>query len=212
MLKQNKKTIIWSTVLIFLPMLAGLCLWSVLPAQLPVHWNFEGIADGYSSKAFAVFGINSILLICHLIIVLLTAADPKKQNIQGKMLTFTYWLMPVFGVLLNSALYAVALGVQLNMTEFIMASVGVLFVFWGNWMPKIQPNYTMGIKLPWTLDNDENWRKTHRMAGPVWIAGGVLTIIAPFLGKYGLAFYLVVLVFMVLIPVIYSFCLYRKTN
>ena len=211
-MKQNKKTIIWSSVLIFLPMLAGLCLWRELPAQLPIHWNFEGIADDYSSKAFAVFGINSILLICHLVIVLVTAADPKKQNIQGKMLTFTYWLMPVIGVLLNSALYAVALGVQLNMTEFMMASVGVLFVFWGNWMPKIQPNYTMGIKLPWTLDNEENWRKTHRMAGPVWIAGGVLTMIAPFLGKCGLAFYLIVLVFMVLIPVIYSFCLYRKTN
>ena len=212
MLKQNKKTMIWSTALLFLPMLAGLCLWSVLPARLPIHWNFEGIADSYSSKAFAVFGLNSILLICHLIIVLLTAADPKKQNIQGKMLTFTYWLMPVFGILQSSALYAVALGVQLNMTEFIMAAVGVLFVFLGNWMPKMQPNYTMGFKLPWTLDNEENWRKTHRMAGPVWIAGGVLTIIAPFLGKFGFVFYLTILVFMVLIPVIYSFSLYRKNN
>ena len=121
MLKENKKKIIWSTLLMLVPMLLGLCLWSFLPEKIPTHWNFAGEIDGWSSKAFAVFGIGGILLACHLICVIAMAMDPKHKNIRGKALTFVYWLTPVLGLAISGGMYATALGVPVPMSTWIMA-------------------------------------------------------------------------------------------
>ena len=81
-----------------------------------------------------------------------------------------------------------------------MFGIGVLFMIIGNYLPKCKQNYTMGIKLPWTLDDEENWNRTHRFAGFLWVAGGVVIAINAFLKWEWL--FLVVVFAMVLIPTI----------
>lgn len=212
MLKKNKMQIIASSAVILLLMLAGLGLWGRLPEQVPTHWNMAGEVDGWSSRAFAVFGLPGILLAAHLVCVLATAMDPKGGNISGKILTLVYWICPVVLVVTMGAVYAAALGAELSVSVWVMVLTGVLFILLGNWLPKCQPNYTVGIKLPWTLHSEDNWRRTHRMAGPVWVAGGLLIMVCPFLGKAGVPLLVAVLVLLAVIPAVYSWRLYEKTK
>lgn len=212
MMKQNKKQIFASSFVVLLPMLVGLCLWQYLPEQIPTHWNFSGEIDGWSSKGFGVFGLTGIILVAHLICILATAADPKHNNVSGKMLTLVYWICPVVSVFASAVSFATAFGAEIRMDVYPIVLVGVLFVVMGNWLPKCKPNYTVGIKLPWTIHSEDNWMRTHRMAGPVWIAGGFITLISSFLGKYGWIILTFVTVLLVAIPTVYSFLLYRRTE
>ena len=68
----------------------------------------------------------------------------------------------------------------------------------------------MGIKLPWTLASEENWNRTHRLAGHLWVACGILMALLTLL-KIG-SFWLtpVIIAVMVLVPTIYSYSLYKK--
>ena len=212
MLKQNKNKIILSTLVLLIPVLVGLCLWNKLPDQIPTHWNFAGEIDGWSSKAFAIFGLSGILLAAHLLCVIGTSMDPKHQNIQGKMLNLVYWICPVLSVIVMTVMYSVAMGASISMNSMVFSLIGLLFVIMGNWLPKCQPNYTVGIRLPWTLYSEDNWRRTHRMAGPLWIIGGCFIIMGAFLGNAGAAILIAVLLVLILVPVLYSYLLYRKSQ
>ena len=208
MIKKNKVTLIVTTLVILIPILAGLLLWNKLPEQVPTHWGIDGEVDGWSSKAFAVFGLPGILLAVHWLCVFASCADPKSANYHPAMFTLALWICPALGLLLGSMMYAVALGYSLNVEIIMPLIVGVMFLVVGNLLPKCRQTYTMGIKLPWTLHNEENWNKTHRFGGKVWVAGGVFTMATAFIGNFWLL--LGVLVVISLAPTIYSYCLYRK--
>ena len=85
---------------------------------------------------------------------------------------------------------------------------GLLFTVIGNYLPKCKQNYTIGIKIPWTLDSEENWNKTHRFAGIFWVVGGLATLV---LGLFGGAWaYIPIMLAMGIAPIVYSFLLFRK--
>ena len=104
---------------------------------------------------------------------------------------------------------ASALGVDLKVQIYAPMFCGVLFIIVGNYLPKVSQSYTVGIKLPWTLDDEENWNKTHRFAGFLWVICGILMIISAFL-KIRMVNTLVFLAVMVLAPTVYSFMIYVK--
>ena len=104
--------------------------------------------------------------------------------------------------------FATALGHKVDVEIIMPLFMGALFVIIGNYMPKCKQSYTMGIKLPWTLNDEENWNKTHRMAGFLWVIGGVIIMASAFLGSFWLFF--VVLIPMVVVPFVYSYTLYKK--
>ena len=156
----------------------------------------------------AVFLMPLILVAFHWICVLGTSLDPKKQNINDKMLTLVLWIIPVISLLCNSMVYATALGHKVSVEIIMPLFMGALFVIIGNYMPKCKQSYTLGIKLPWTLNDEENWNKTHRMAGFLWVIGGVIIMATAFLGIFWLFF--VILIPMVIIPTVYSYLLYKK--
>lgn len=210
MIKENKKQIIASIIVILLPMIVGLCLWQHIPYQMPTHWNSAGEIDKYSSKEFAVFGLTVILLVAHLLIVVGTAMDPKGKNVKGKMLSMIYWICPMISVVVYALMYAVGFGVEISVEVWIKVFVGIILAVMGNWLPKCQPNYTIGIRIPWTLNSEFNWKRTHRMAGPIWVVGGFITIISGFLGQVGTMIFVVVIILLVVSPMIYSYVLYKK--
>ena len=80
----------------------------------------------------------------------------------------------------------------------------------GNYLPKCRQNYTVGIKLPWTLNDINNWNKTHRMAGVLWIICGILFAISAFLGRVGEVSIIILIIVMVCVPTAYSFLLYKN--
>ena len=208
MIKKNLKTLLITSAIILLPVLAGVILWDQLPERIPTHWNAAGEVDGWSSKPFAVFGLSGILLAVQWLCTLATGTDPKKENHPEKVLQLVLWIIPVLSVLMYAATYAVALGHDVRMEMIMPVFIGVLFVIIGNYLPKCKQNYTIGIKIPWTLNSEENWNKTHRFAGRIWVFGGFLIALTGFLGGFWI--FLIVSLFMVFTPCIYSYLLHRK--
>ena len=210
MIKQNWKTLIVTSLIILLPIVAGLLLWDQLPDKVPMHWGPSGEVDGWGSKPFFVFGLPAIMLAFQWLCVLATDADAKKKNHSTKMVALVLWIIPVIEIMLAIITYMTALGYGVRVEIVIPAFMGLMLTVLGNYMPKCKQNYTIGIKLPWTLDNEENWNKTHRLAGWLWTIGGLLIAATSLTGIFWIP--LVVFVPMTLIPVFYSYILFRKNS
>ena len=208
MIKKNKGLLILTSIVLLVPIAVGLLLWNQLPEQIPSHWDINGNVDGWSSKASAVFAMPALLLAFHWLCVFASTADPKHKNYSPKMLKFVLWICPVIGLVINTLIYTTALGYPLRVEIIMPLLVGLMFLIVGNLLPKCPQTYTMGIKLPWTLANEENWNKTHRFAGKLWVLGGVVTMATAFFGNFWIL--LGVLVVMVLVPTVYSYLLYRR--
>lgn len=213
MIKKNLKVLIITSLVILLPILAGVILWSQLPDMLPVHWNVAGAVDGWSSKPFAVFGMPAIMLGFHWICVLGTSADPKKQNHSEKILHLVFWMIPVINLVVSGLMYFAAAGIELPIVAIMLSFVGVVFIIIGNYLPKCQQNYTIGIKIPWTLNSEENWNRTHRFAGWLWVICGLMMVLAGFIfaeSVIAVWVFLPVTLVMIAAPFAYSYILHRK--
>ena len=208
MIKKHLKLLIITSIIILLPIVAGLVLWNQLPEQVPFHWNAAGEIDGWASKAVAVFVPSAAMLALQWLCVLVTSTDPKKQNHPEKVKVLVLWLIPLITVFISALMYVSALGVSVRVEMLMPILLGLVFVAIGNYMPKCKQNYTIGIKIPWTLASEENWNRTHRLAGWVWVGGGVVMLLSGFLGIFWLT--LVPAIIMVAVPLIYSYILHKK--
>lgn len=210
MFKENKKTLFITCAVILLPIIAGLLLWDRLPDRIPTHWGMGGEVDGWSDKGFAVFAMPALMLGIQLLCFFATASDPKRSNIRRKYLSMVLWIIPVLSVMTSCISYAVALGAQIRVEQVIPGFIGLMFVIIGNYMPKFQQSYTMGIRLPWTLSSEENWNRTHRFGGRLWMAAGVVFLALTMLGAMNTVWTLVMILVVALLPVLYSLLYYLR--
>lgn len=208
MIKKNLKTMIITSIIILAPIVVGLLLWDQLPAELATHFNENGEPNGWSSKPFAVIGMPLFLLAVHWFCAFFTGVDPKKENISNKTMILVLWICPVVSIFGCGSTYMYALDNSMNTTSMGFLLVGCVFLVVGNYMPKMKQTYTLGIRLPWTLNSEENWNRTHRLAGRVWMIAGVLVLIGGFMEQFWIVF--VTLLFAVGIPSVYSYMLYKK--
>ncbi|MBR2925123.1 MAG: SdpI family protein [Clostridia bacterium] len=210
MLKKYSKTLIVTTIIILLPVLAGIILWNKLPEQIPTHFNAAGEVDGYGSKAFAVFGLPLMLVAFQwLCAVGSLKMDPKAKNLEGKVFSLVLWIIPVLSIVMNALVYCTALGMNMNVQIIVPLLMGLLMVIIGNWLPKCKPTWTLGIKLPWTLADEDNWNRTHRFAGPVWVVCGLVIMLCALIGGAFLWVIAAALVVMIAAPTVYSFLLFN---
>lgn len=207
-MKEYKKTMIITSIVILLPILVGLLLWEQLPEEIATHFDFEGTPNGWTSRGFTVFGIPLFLLACQWICVTVTLQDPKRKNMSEKLLRMVFWIIPIASLIVVVASYGYALGYPTSHASWGIALLGVMFLVVGNYLPKCRQNYTMGIKLPWTLHDEENWNHTHRIAGFLWMFAGIVMLANVFLKQSWLVFGVVVMA--VVVPTVYSYLYYRK--
>ena len=206
---KNKKMLIWTTLVCLIPIVVGAAVYSRLPETVATHWNMNGEPDGWSSRAFAVFGLPGILLAVNLFLPFALHADPKRANMNDKLVAISLWAIPVVSLLCSGLTLARGLGYKVRVERWVPIFMGVLFIVIGNYLPKTKQSYTMGIKLPWTLASEENWNRTHRLAGFLWVLAGALFIVMSFIG-WSLAAFLLIIALMVVVPMVYSYLLYRK--
>ena len=197
-----------SSLVALLPIIAGVMLWDKLPAELPIHWDISGNVDGYASRTFVVFLFPLILTALHWLTIFVTSTDPKRQNHSDKMMIVVYWLVPALSIVISLACYATALGMDIMMDALVPALMGVTFIVIGNYLPKCKQSHTVGIRLPWTLNSEENWNKTHRLGGYTMVVGGIVIFATAFIGIFWL--FMVITAVMIIIPIAYSFVLYKK--
>ena len=208
MIKKNLKTMIITSIIILAPIVVGLLMWDQLPAEMATHFGSNGEPNGWSSKEFAVIGLPLFLLAVHWFCAAFTGVDPKKENISDKMMLLVLWICPVMSIFVNGSMYVYEINNSFNTTIMGVLLVGCMFLVVGNYLPKMKQSYTLGIKLPWTLNSEENWNRTHRFAGGIWMLAGVLVLIGGFVEQFWVVF--VALLIAVVIPTIYSYVLYKK--
>jgi uncharacterized membrane protein len=191
---------------------AALC-WSYVPDRMAVHWNLQGEADGFGGKFSGLLLVPLVSLGVYLLTLLLPLFDPGRANYQN--FAGAYNAIRISISLLLAAIYAVgvlvALGYRVNMTTAVGLAVDVLFIVLGNVMGKIRPNWFVGVRTPWTLSSKLSWTKTHRLAGWLFIAMGLLAAAWGLLQSawmFGL-----MLAFdggCALVIIVYSYIVYRK--
>ena len=119
MLKKNKFRAAISCLIVLLPMLFGIIMWNELPDTMTTHWGMDGNADGFSGKAFAVFGQPLLLLALHLVCLLFTLFDKKQKEQNPKALRMIFWIIPATSVLVNGIMYRSAFGKEFDLTLFM---------------------------------------------------------------------------------------------
>ena len=211
MLRENKFKVIISSLIILLPSVFGLIVWDKLPNNMTIHWGADGNADGFGPKVFGVFGLPLILLAVHLLCLIVTAFDKKQKEQNRKALGIVFWIIPFISLFINSLIYFISFDVKFDMIRFMPIIFGVMFIFIGNYMPKTKQNRTLGIKMYWTLNNEENWNKTHRFAGKLWVITGAIIILSVFLPlKLIISVFVLCLLISVLAPTVYSYSIYKN--
>ncbi len=210
-LKNNKWKILLTSILTLLPIAVGLILWDKLPLTMSTHWGADGNADGTAGKTFVVFGLPLIMLAVHLVCVIVTALDKGNRNQNKKVLSLVLCIGPVISFFASGTIYAAALGNGFDISLLMVIFLGLVFIGIGNYMPKCKQNSTIGVKIKWTLANEENWNVTHRLTGKVWVIGGVVIMAMTFLPfAFRISAFFAAVVIMVAIPCVYSAYYYKK--
>ena len=211
-IKINKKLVVFTSILILLPSLVCCVFWNQLPEEIPTHFNLLGQADGYNHKMSAIFGLPILMLLMHWLLLFIMIKDPKSSNISSKIQVLIYWIIPFVSCLSMISIYGESLGYSMMSGLLAQIFMGVLMIVIGNYLPKTRKNYIIGIRLPWTLESDKNWRKTHRLAGKIWVLGGLLLFLNSFVQIYVYWVFFLTLLLVVLMPGVYSYQLSKSES
>ncbi|MBU3146280.1 SdpI family protein [Clostridium sp. CF012] len=200
--------------IIALTFIVSLYFYPSLPNKIPSHWNFKGQIDGYSGRFFGAFGIPLINLASYFLFIFLPYLDPKQANYAKfpsayKLIRCSFHLL-FAGI--QATVLLIAFGYHINVSMFVGLGTSLLFVVIGNVMGKFKHNYFVGIKTPWTLSNEEVWVKTHRMAAPLWVVGGIISAMFAIFGDAtSSAIALIVIISVIsIVPIIYSYVIFKK--
>ena len=184
-----------------------------LPATMPIHWGANGEADGFATKINAMILTVGIMVLIYFVIAFVPRIDPRKENYKYFSKTYNILLNAVlllfFFVNMSTILQGLGYNVPMSYIAPIMA--GLVFIIIGNYLQRVRSNYFMGIRTPWTLSNENVWKKTHRLSGKIFFIGGLLILISAFLPDgYKSVIMWGSIVLCVAIPYLYSYLAYKK--
>ena len=188
-------------------------LYSRMPNPVPIHWNIRGVADGYMHKPWGPYlmpmtnaGILALMLG-------LSAISPKgyKLDTDARAFRAITSALTAFFFVFTVIIALVQSGSDISINRAVSLLVGALFVVLGNYMGKLTKNFFVGIRTPWTLASDEVWLRTHRLGGKLFVAAGLVSIAGAWL-PFGLTPLLVAAIFAAVMPIAYSYFLYRRIH
>ena len=177
-MKNEKKTLLLTTLICLIPMIVGALVYKRLPESMATHFGLDGTPNGWSSRPVAVFVLPGILLVVNLLMPFLLRADPKHGNMSSALKTVTIWAIPLISLVCSGATLGRGLGYDVRIEQILPA-------------------------------REENWNRTHRLAGFLWVICGLYFIVMSFIG-WSFPAFLIPLFVMILVPTVYSYLLYRK--
>src|SRR5579875_1686703 len=149
-------------VIAFLPLVYLAVVWQQIPQQVPLHFNARFLPDrtGNKSELWVPAGILAgVSVLLYLLLRNIQLLDPKRR---GKPVSGVYtklaFVMVLFMAALNFVIIISAIKGGSVLQHLLFPLLGLLFVFVGNYMNNIKPNYFAGYRLPWTLSDDNNWK------------------------------------------------------
>lgn len=209
------KRIAW--LVIIAPVVYLAIIWNTVPETIAMHFNLKGNVDRYGSKNELIIMVLILTLLNMVIYLLLPEVyriDPKRYAAENKSRLYriafavSVFIAAIVCLIIYSSIHEnIKFGLR-----FILAGVGLLLAIVGNYMYNIKPNYFAGIRLPWTLNNDENWKKTHLLGGKLLFGGGLLIAVICLFTSFLLSMIslFTILILVTLITCIYSYRLYKK--
>jgi len=214
--QKTDKTLSWpfffQLAIVAAMYLIGFILLNDLPAQMPMHWNIAGEVDNYIDKNLAIIIFPSITLAITLMFPLLSRIDPRRENYA--LFKKSWIILQSVIVLFMAYMYFVTLYLTFNpdlsIIPFIFTGIGILFMVIGNYLSKIRQNYFVGIKTPWTLDNEEVWNRTHRLGAWLFFIAGFVTVIEGIVQWYVFPVFITCILIASLVPIIYSYIIFKK--
>ena len=210
-MKIKKLTIIISLLLGLIPIALYLYFYKQLPDQIATSFGFDGTINDYSSKNSTLF-LMFLPIILVAVLAITPRIDPKGKNYDKFGKYYGYFII-VLTLIMSISMSMLVLHnivtISLPIHIIIPITVGIFFILIGNYMPKMKQTYTMGIKTPWTLDNEIVWNKTHRLGGKCFMIMGVLMIVISFIPRYDYLLLVLVLV-IATIPTVMSYVYYKQ--
>jgi len=214
---KNRKLADFAALIIWLlPLLYLADIYGTLPQSVPMHFGLDGQPDKYGSKsemAWFIVLFSAVPVGIYLLLKYLPKIDPKKTVAYSAETFFKISiLLVIFFAALEIFIIKASLEGSFTFNKFLFPAMGLFFAYLGNLMHNIKSNYFVGIRTPWTLENEDNWRATHRLGGKIWFAGGIcLTILTLLLeNKYAIVAFISITVIISVIPVAYSFIYFKK--
>jgi len=207
--KDSITTIVTSFICLT-PAIFALLVYDQLPSQIPIHFNNGGNADNYMPKNLAAFGLPVIMLLINIYTHFRLNHDPKIERASTVIRQIAKWIVPTISLTLLPYSYARSMGMDISIKMIASALPGLAIIVCGNYLPKCRQNYTVGIKLPWTLHSETNWNKTHRFAGFLWVVGGLVILVNAFLSFWYVQWAVIGL--LVIVPILYSYLEYKTEN
>lgn len=192
-------------------------IYESLPAIIPTHFNYKGEADGTGEKSTLIvvsIFMSSVSIFTYLIVKNANKIDPKKTSQSPELLQKIAYMIIVFLSAILLVIIQSAKTGSMKSNQFLMPLIGLLFAGLGNFMHSIKPNYFIGLRLPWTLEDPENWRKTHQIGSKLWMLGGIIiAVCSPFMPTaVGFIFSMIVLLVMIVYPIVFSYRLFKKSK
>lgn len=207
-MKQYKPSILLTAV----SLLLSFAVFSSLPEQIPAHWNAQGTVDRYAPKLI-IFLFPVFIFLMTILFQAMRRTDPNSKNynkFQKEFNRYNFVIGLVFFAVQIMTI-ASAFEIDFNVNLIFCLGIGSLFIFLGNLLPKTKHNYFMGIRTPWALADEQNWFRTHRFAGKLWVLGGFVTALSALApNTIQISVFLLILAVMVLAPFVFSYLEFRK--
>jgi uncharacterized membrane protein len=188
---------------------AAVYLW--LPDQIPSHWNLAGEVDSTMSKTWGAFMMPLIMLGLYGVFRVIPALSPKGYGIDAANSGFVGIRVAVFALFafLNLFILLAALGVPIAMGSAVSMAVGGLLAVLGWFLDRLPRNFYVGIRTPWTIVDEDNWTRTHRLGKWLFMAAGLVMVVGGIMGAN--AFVIVAAALAAgLVPMVYSYLIYRQ--
>jgi uncharacterized membrane protein/pimeloyl-ACP methyl ester carboxylesterase len=210
---MNRRIVIVTGLLSLLSLAAGIAFYDKLPDPVPTHFDVAGNPNGYTSKPIGAFILPLILAGLGLVLSVLPKISPRGYAMESFRRVFEIISISILGIvfIIGVAALLQALGWRPPIDRIVLPAIGALFIILGNFMGKLRRNFFVGIRTPWTLASEEVWLRTHRLGGPLFVAAGVILMFGAFLGG-GPALIVPVVVIAAIIPVVYSYVIYRRLD
>jgi uncharacterized membrane protein len=208
---------LFAFILCIIPFVTWFMLSDSLPEKLPIHWNARGEVNGWTTKQqvpIFLLSLTAIGAITYILLRFIRRIDPKRNAQLNETITLKVGIGIITFITAINLLLLMPKGDTFKMTTVVFVMVSLLFTFLGNLMYNIKPNYFIGVRLPWTLENDDNWKHTHRLAGITWFIGGIVSAILSLLLPQQTMFpvFIGITIILVLIPSIYSYMLFKRSK
>ena len=212
-MKNGPKTEALLLLLVALPFIYLAFTWNSYPDQVPIHFNHQGTPDRYAGKAVGLLLLPATNVFVYLLLKFLPRIDPRYKNyalFEGRYtairLAIQAFMVFIFFLITSAARTGAILSPKL-----LFIALAIFFMILGNYLSAVRPNYFVGVRTPWTLDNEEVWKKTHRFTGRLWVLSSlVLLIVTLFLENPHPALLIAVVVLISFLPIVYSYLVYRK--